>query len=258
QPAAVVLALGGGSWSRLGSDGAWAPWLAERGVELAPLLPSNCGFEVAWSEHLRQRHAGAALKGVAIEYLDAGGLTQRQPGEFIVTGYGVEGSLIYAASAALRSAGLGDGKASFKLDLLPHRSLEWVAREVAHPRGPRSLSTHLKTRLGLHGVKAALIHERVPKAELADPQRLAEHIKGLQIEVGAARPLDEAISSAGGVRFQALDPQLMLRALPGVFCAGEMLDWEAPTGGYLITACLATGRAAGQGAAQWLAAPKSV
>jgi uncharacterized flavoprotein (TIGR03862 family) len=256
QPQATVLALGGASWSRLGSDGAWWPLLQARGVPLAPLRPSNCGFDVAWSEHLRSRYAGAPLKGVALQVdsLQPGAAPWRQAGECVLTAGGVEGSLVYAASALLREHLAQRGQASFHLDLLPQRSAEWVAREVAHPRGPRSLATHLKTRLKLDGAKSALVWECVPKADQADPLKLAAALKALPVTVTAARPLDEAISTAGGVPFEALDPGLMLHALPGVFCAGEMLDWEAPTGGYLLTACFATGRLAGQGAAQWLAA----
>jgi uncharacterized flavoprotein (TIGR03862 family) len=246
RPQATVLALGGASWARLGSDGAWWPWLQARGIELAPLRPSNCGFDVGWSEHLKSRFAGEPLKSVAITFEG-----WRQAGECVLTASGVEGSLVYAASARLREALARDGGASFELDLLPARSLEWVTQELAHPRGPRSLATHLKTRLHLSGVKAALLWEIVPKDVQADPVRFAAMIKALPIRVTAARPIDEAISSAGGVRFEALDARLMLRALPGVFCAGEMLDWEAPTGGYLLTACFATGRVAGQGAADW-------
>ena len=249
QPAAIVLALGGASWSRLGSDGAWWPWLEARGVGLAPLAPANCGFDIGWSEHLQQRHAGAPLKSVAIEFE---GL--RQEGEFVLTRGGVEGSLVYAFSAALRDRITAQGSAVFNLDLLPARPLDWVMRELAHPRGPRSLATHLKTRLHLSGVKTALLWELVPKEVQADPLRFAAMIKALPLRVTAPRPIDEAISSAGGVRFEALDDRLMLRALPGFFCAGEMLDWEAPTGGYLLSACFATGRTAGQGAADWLQA----
>jgi uncharacterized flavoprotein (TIGR03862 family) len=248
RPAATVLALGGASWPRLGSDGAWWPLLAGRGVELAPLKPSNCGFDVAWSEHFSSRFAGEPMKSVAIGF-DG----WRQPGEFVITAGGVEGSLIYAVSSALRARIERDGQAEFELDLLPARSLEWVAAELAHPRGPRSLSTHLKTRLNLAGVKAGLLWERVPKDVQADPQRFASQIKALPIRVLAARPIAEAISSAGGVKLESLDERLMLRAMPGVFCAGEMLDWDAPTGGYLLTACFASGLAAGQGAADWLA-----
>ncbi len=256
QPQATVLALGGASWSRLGSDGAWWPLLQARGVPLAPLQPSNCGFDVAWSEHLRSRHAGAPLKGVAmqVDSLQPGRPPWRQAGECVLTAGGIEGSLVYAASALLREHLARDGRATLHLDLLPQRSADWVAREVAHPRGPRSLATHLKTRLKLEGAKAALVWECVPKADQADPAMLAAALKALPVTVTAARPLDEAISTAGGVPFEALDEGLMLQALPGVFCAGEMLDWEAPTGGYLLTACFATGRVAGQGAARWLAA----
>jgi uncharacterized flavoprotein (TIGR03862 family) len=248
KPAATLLALGGASWPRLGSDGAWWPLLAERGVDLAPLKPSNCGFDVAWSEHFSSRFAGEPMKSVAIAF-DG----WRQPGEFVITASGVEGSLIYAASAALRQRIERDGQAEFELDLLPVRSLDWVTAELAHPRGPRSLSTHLKTRLNLYGVKAGLLWERVPKDVQADPQRFAALIKALPIRALAPRPITEAISCAGGVKLESLDERLMLRQLPGVFCAGEMLDWDAPTGGYLLTACFASGRAAGQGVAEWLA-----
>jgi uncharacterized flavoprotein (TIGR03862 family) len=247
-PQATVLALGGASWPQLGSNGAWWPELQARGVGLAPLQPSNCGFDVGWSEHLRSRFAGEPLKSVAIA---VGGW--RQAGEFVVTAQGVEGSLIYAASALLRERLAAAGTATFELDLLPARTPEWVAQELAHPRGPRSLATHLKTRLHLAGVKTALLWETVPKAVQADPVAFAAAIKALPIRVTAARPVAEAISTAGGVQFEAMDARLMLKAMPGVFCAGEMLDWEAPTGGYLLTACFSTGRVAGLGAADWLA-----
>ncbi len=257
----AVLALGGASWSRLGSDGAWVPWLRSRGVPVAPLRPANCGFEVVgavhrgaagWSEHFSSGHAGEALKSVAVELRDANGTAWRQLGEFVVTRYGVEGSLIYAASSRLRDAIDAAGEATAYLDLLPARSLDWVRDELMHPRGSRSLSTHLKTRLGLAGVKAALLHELLDKASLADLAQLAVHVKALPLRLRAARPIDEAISSAGGVPFEALDGGLMLQAMPGVFCAGEMLDWEAPTGGYLLTACFASGLVAGDGARDWL------
>jgi uncharacterized flavoprotein (TIGR03862 family) len=258
----LVLALGGASWSRLGSDGAWMPWLQQAGVELAPLRAANCGFEIesrataagtGWSGHFATRFAGHPLKSVAVEMRHAHGAPWRQAGEFVVTSYGVEGSLIYAASARLRDAIDADGSATLHLDLLPARSLDWVAAELARPRGARSLSTHLKSRLGLHGVKAGLLYELVDKPTLADAPRLAALIKALPLQLRAARPIDEAISSAGGVRFEAMDEALMLKVLPGVFCAGEMLDWDAPTGGYLLSTCFASGRAAGQGALDWLA-----
>ncbi|HYN62127.1 MAG TPA: TIGR03862 family flavoprotein [Rubrivivax sp.] len=258
----VLLALGGGSWSRLGSDGAWVPRLLQHGVDVAPLRAANCGFEVTgraqgapggWSEHFCSRFAGHALKSVAIELRDVHGEVWRQPGEFVVSAYGVEGSLVYAASARLRDELQATGGATLYLDLLPARSREWVAAELAHPRASRSLSTHLKSRLGLAGVKAGLLHELLDKATLADAERLAAMIKALPLCLRAPRPIDEAISSAGGVRFEAMDERLMLKAMPGVFCAGEMLDWEAPTGGYLLSACFASGRVAGQGALAWLA-----
>ena len=248
-PQATVLALGGASWPQLGSTGAWVEPLRNRGVDIAPLQPSNCGFDVGWSEHFAQRFAGQPLKGVAITIR-----SWRQLGECVVTAGGVEGSLVYAASALLRDTLAEQGHAVFHLDLLPARSLEWVTAELAHPRGPRSLSTHLKTRLRIDGVKAGLVWELVPKAMQAEPARLAGFIKALPVTVRAARPIAEAISSAGGVQIEAMTDQLMLRKLPGVFCAGEMIDWEAPTGGYLLTACFATGRAAGRGAVAWLQA----
>jgi uncharacterized flavoprotein (TIGR03862 family) len=244
---ATVLALGGASWARLGSDGAWVPWLQAIGVEVAPLRPANCGFDVAWSEHLRLRFAGAPIKPVAMHFE-----AFARQGEFVLTDYGIEGSLVYAASAALRDAIERDGQATLMLDLLPAFDPARVAREVAHPRGSRSLASHLKSRLGLAGAKMALLRERLPPDSLADAERLAAAIKALPITVTAARPIDEAISSAGGVRLEALDEHLMLRARPGVFCAGEMLDWEAPTGGYLLQASMASGRVAGSGAVVWL------
>jgi len=248
---AVVLALGGASWSRLGSDGAWVPLLQARGVAVAPLLPANCGFDVrgGWSSYFATRFAGQPFKSVAIRFA-----TFHRQGEFVATATGVEGSLVYAASAPLRDEIALKGSATFELDLLPARSLQQVLAEAAHPRGSRSLASHLKSRLRLDGIKLALLHELVPKADLHEPAKLAGAIKALPITVTATRPIDEAISTAGGVSFEALDDALMLRAAPGVFCAGEMLDWEAPTGGYLLTACMATGRAAGLGALQYLAA----
>jgi uncharacterized flavoprotein (TIGR03862 family) len=257
----TVLALGGASWSRLGSDGAWVPLLEQRGVAVAALQPSNCGFDVqptgpgrsGWSDHLRQRFAGQPLKTVAA-FTDADARSDLQQGEFVVTDTGVEGSLVYAFSAKLRDRTATDGQAMLYVDLLPQHSEAQVLAECRHPRGPRSLSTHLKSRLGLHGLKMALLHELLTPQQLADPAQLARAIKALPLPLARPRPLDEAISTAGGVRFDALDEHLMLRALPGVFCAGEMLDWEAPTGGYLLTACMATARVAAQGALQWLAA----
>jgi len=249
---AVVLALGGGSWPQLGSDGAWAPLLAARGVAVAPLLPSNCGFDTGWSEHFRARFAGTPVKTVVASFSDRQGRTFRVEGEFIVTETGIEGGLVYALSAPLRDEIAAAGAATLHLDLAPGRDAARLLEELAHPRGRRSLSSHIQSRTGLKGVKMGLLRELVPAADFADSARLAAAIKALPLKLVAARPLAEAISSAGGVAFEALDERLMLRALPGVFCAGEMLDWEAPTGGYLLTACFATGRAAGAGALSWL------
>jgi hypothetical protein len=249
---AVVLALGGGSWAKLGSDGRWVELLEQAGVAIAPLRPSNCGFDVGWSAYLRERFAGQPVKPVAVSFTDAKGITHRQQGEFVIAGYGVEGSLIYALSAPLRDAIEQNGSATLSLDLLPAHDLPRVIAEVARPRGSRSLSTHLHSRLGLKGVKAALLHEYLPRTDFSDARKLAEAIKALPLRLVAPRPLDEAISSAGGVLFEALDEALMVEQLPGVFCAGEMLDWEAPTGGYLLTACLSSGHAAGLGAIAWL------
>jgi uncharacterized flavoprotein (TIGR03862 family) len=260
-PAATVLALGGASWPRLGSDGAWASLLARRGIDIAPLSPANCGFDVAptgsgragWSDHLRERFEGEPIKPVAMTVTDAAGGAQRQQGEFVLTRTGIEGSLVYAFSARLRDEIAAHGRATLALDLLPQHAPAQVLAETRRPRGARSLSTHLKSRLGLHGAKVALLHELLTPAQLHDPEALAAAIKALPVTLAAPRPVEEAISTAGGVRLEALDDGLMLRALPGVFCAGEMLDWEAPTGGYLLTACLASGRVAGDGVARWLA-----
>ena len=265
---AVVLALGGGSWARLGSDGAWVPMLAAQGVGVAPLQPSNCGFDVArigadgadgaplpgWTEHFRSRFAGHPLKNVAMTVPAPDGSTRSQAGEFVVTLGGIEGSLVYALSAPSRDTIARAGRATVHIDLLPGRSAEFVRDEVTRPRGSRSLATHLKSRLGIDGVKAALLHELLPREVMADAPRLAAAIKALPLTLVMPRPIDEAISTAGGVRFESLDDALMLHALPGVFCAGEMLDWEAPTGGYLLTASFATGAAAARGVLRHLSA----
>lgn len=254
QADAVILALGGGSWARLGSNGAWVPLLQARGVAVAPLLPANCGFDVqgGWSEHFASRFAGQPFKSVAIRFTNSQGVSFQRKGEFVATVSGVEGSLIYAASSLLRDDIIRHGHATFQLDLLPDRPAEKVLAEVCHPRGSRSLSSHLKSRLHLDGIKAAILHELLTKEQINDPTQLAAAIKALPITLVAARPIDEAISTAGGVLFEVMDQNLMLEQLPGVFCAGEMLDWEAPTGGYLLTACFASGYRAGQGVLRYL------
>ena len=248
---AVILALGGGSWPQLGSDGRWIPLLEQAGIPVVPLRPANCGFDVAWSDFLRERFAGQPLKSVAVALTDARGQRHERRGEFIVSATGVEGSLIYALSAPLRDVIEQQGNTTLSVDLLPDHDRQRVFEEVARPRGSRSLASHLQSRLGLKGLKMALLHECLPRDDFADPAKLAQAIKALPLQLLAPRPLAEAISSAGGVPFEALDAQLMLQKLPGVFCAGEMLDWEAPTGGYLLTACLAGGRVAGEGAARY-------
>jgi hypothetical protein len=287
---AVLLALGGGSWARLGSDGAWIPLLAERGVQVAPLQPSNCGFDVGrpvalqeqqeqesadgetrreflkdllgqghapqagWTEHFSSRYAGQPFKSVAISFTDSKGQSFNRKGEFVATATGVEGSLIYAASSLLRDEIAAKGSATFMLDLMPDKTFEQVLVEVRHPRGSRSLSSHLKSRLSLDGIKAAILHEVLSKEAMHKPVELAQAIKALPLTLLSARPIDEAISSAGGVLFEAMDAQFQLKPAAGktlpqpVFCAGEMLDWEAPTGGYLLSACLSSGRSAAQGA----------
>ncbi|MNB57210.1 dihydropyrimidine dehydrogenase subunit A [compost metagenome] len=249
KPDATLLALGGGSWSRLGSDGAWMLALEQRGVGLAPLQPSNCGFEVqAWSDLMVSKFAGAPLKNIAI------GLNDDIPrlGECVITATGIEGSLIYALSAPIREAINQYGAAVVHIDLLPGRPVDKLQAALSKPRGSRSMAKHLHSQVGIDGVKAALLRELTDAATFADPALLARAIKALPLTLVKTRPLDEAISSAGGVTFEAMDERLMLKALPGVFCAGEMLDWEAPTGGYLLTGCFASGRAAGLGIVQWL------
>ena len=247
QHDAVVLALGGASWARLGSDGAWVPWLEAAGVGVAPLQPANCGFDMPWTEHFSSRFAGQPFKSVAIAFTDSQGRSFSRKGEFVATATGIEGSLVYAASALLRDEIAAHGSATLTLDLLPDRSAEQVLAAVRHPRGARSLSSHLKSRLGIDGIKAGVLHEALTREAMQMPETLAATIKAVPLRLVAPRPIDEAISTAGGVRFDALDDGLMTRARPRVFCAGEMLDWEAPTGGYLLTAAMASGAAAARG-----------
>lgn len=244
---ATVLALGGGSWRRLGSDGAWVDWLKQAEVEVEPLSPSNCGFDVEWSDHFREKYEGHPIKSVVLSFGEF-----RQQGEFIVTKEGVEGGLIYSASDFIRDQIYASGTATVLLDLQPDRALEWLIEKLSRPRGSKSLASYLEKTLGIKGVKAGLLREFVSKEDFADAKRLAGFIKALPVPFVAPRPLDEAISTAGGVMFDSLDENLMLKNLPGVFCAGEMLDWEAPTGGYLLTACFSSGYAAGNGVLNYL------
>ena len=249
---AIVLALGGGSWSILGSDGSWQEIMHTRGIDVAPLQPANCGFDVNWSLFLRERHAGAPIKPVSMHWKSASGEELHRQGEFVLTRDGIEGSLVYALSSHLRDDISAHGSTTVHLDLLPGREQERLIRDLSHPRGKHSMAKHLHRHAGIDGAKAALLHEVLERDVFDNPQRLAAAIKSLPLRLQRPRPLDEAISSAGGVRLEALDDQLMLRKLPGVFCAGEMLDWEAPTGGYLLTASMASGRMAGMGAANWI------
>lgn len=252
QADAVVLALGGGSWPKLGSDAAWVPILAARNVPIAPLQPANCGFDVKWTDHFRTKFAGHPVKTVGVVAKTVDDVVIRRQGEFVITDTGIEGGVIYAVSACLRDVIAAKGIATLRLDLSPDRVVKRLIEDLSLPRGKRTMATHLERRVGMAGVKAGLLREVIPKEEFTDPVRLAAAIKSLPLRLVATRPLEEGISTAGGVSFKALDARLMIRSLPGVFCAGEMLDWEAPTGGYLLTACFASGRVAGAGAVKWL------
>ena len=247
----VVFALGGGSWAKLGSDGRWVSAFEGMGVPIAPLRPANCGFNVGWSEFMRTRFSGQPVKSVVAVFVDGQGKEVRRQGEFVITEEGIEGGLVYALSGDLRDIIAQNGEAILQLDLLPGFDIQRVIDEVARPRGSRSLSSHLHSRLGLRGVKMALLNECLSRQEMNDPLTLATAIKTLPLRLISPRPLEEAISSAGGVLFEALNDSLMLRDMPGLFLAGEMLDWEAPTGGYLLSACLASGYVAGKGVAAW-------
>jgi hypothetical protein len=249
---AVVLALGGASWPRLGSDAAWVPLMTSREVPVTPLQPANCGFDADWSPYLRERFAGQPVKPVAIALTDVDNKVHNRQGEILLTETGLEGSLIYALSAPIRERILADGEITIALDLAPGLAIERVVAEVTRPRGSRSMASHLHGRIGIGGVKLALLHEVLSKEAFADADGLAHAIKALPVRLTRARPIAEAISTAGGIPFEALDAHLMIERLPGVFCAGEMLDWEAPTGGYLLTACFASGLVAGRGASAYL------
>ena len=245
-PRATLLALGGASWPRTGSDGAWTELLAARGVEIAPLRPSNMGFEVPWSDHLRGRFAGQPVKSVGLAFGD-----RRLKGEFVITETGIEGGAVYALSAPLRDAIEREGWAALTIDLMPDTPESEIAKRLRR-RGAESLSTFLKKSLSLTGPRAALLREFAPAADLPDPAALARHIKGLPMVLTGVRPIDRAISTAGGVRLEEVDASLMLTRLPGTFVAGEMLDWEAPTGGYLLQGCFAMGARVGKGVLGYL------
>lgn len=251
---ALVLALGGASWRRLGSNGAWVPLLRERSVQVNELVPSNCGFDVAWSEVLRSQHAGAPLHGVGLSCVDAQGMPRQILSEAIISAYGIEGTGIYALSKYLRENLAQNGSALLNIDLLPDLSPEKIVQKLNKPREKNSLSNFLRKQLNLSPAKLALLRELTSKQTFENPTLLAMAIKKLSVTLTATRPIDEAISSAGGVSAKELDASYMLKKIPGVFCAGEMLDWDAPTGGYLLTGCIASGRAAGNGVVSYLRA----
>ncbi|MCG8276185.1 TIGR03862 family flavoprotein [Stenotrophomonas sp. NLF4-10] len=252
QADATVLALGGGSWPQLGSDGGWVEALRTRGVEIAPLQAANCGFDIDWSTHFQQRHAGSPLKPIIAHWRDAHGTAHTLQGECVASGYGIEGSVIYAIAADLREAINRDGHAMLELDLVPGRELQRLHADLARPRKGRSFGEHLRRAAGVDAAKAALVFEILGKDAGNDLDAVARTLKRLPLRLLRPRPMSEAISTAGGVRLEAMDARLMLRALSGVFCAGEMLDWEAPTGGYLLTACYASALRAAEGAVDWL------
>lgn len=253
---AVVLALGGASWPQLGSNAAWVPLLKAKGVQVAPLEPSNCGFNVSWSDHFKSHFAGEPLSPVAITFTNESGTSSRRLGQFVVTEHGVEGSLIYALSGLLREQIKAHGSTQIYLDLLPDLPLHRAVQHCEHPRGSRSVAGHLQSRLNLRGVKTALLRELCTPETLQEPVLLANAIKALPINLLSPRPIEEVISTAGGVKLESMNRNLMLKEYPGVFCAGEMLDWEAPTGGYLLTACFASGKVAGKAALEWIAQKK--
>lgn len=250
--AAAVLALGGASWPRLGSNGAWVPVLQKAGVAVADLEPSNCGFAINWSDFVRTRCAGEPLNTIALSLTDHAQQNYYQRGECIISATGIEGSAIYAISGPLRETIRQQGAAQLRVDLLPDLSAEKISRALQRPRGKDSLNNFLRKQLKLPPIKIHLLREVASAENWESPAQLATLIKSLPLTLHATQPIAEAISSAGGVTFAALDQALMLKTLPGIFCAGEMLDWEAPTGGYLLTACFATGRRAGEGVIDWL------
>jgi uncharacterized flavoprotein (TIGR03862 family) len=243
---AVILALGGGSWARLGSTGEWISILRNHGLNIETLKPSNCGFNVNWSAYFQQRFAGQPLKNVCLKFGDF-----QKKGDVMLTENGIEGGLIYAASALIRDEIFQNGTATIYLDLFPDKTHEALMGKLNKPRGKLSTAQFWRRQLGLEGVKAGLVREVLDVENFNSLELVCETLKALPLTIQSPRPIDEAISSAGGVPFDELNNDLMCKKLAGVFCAGEMLDWEAPTGGYLLTACLATGRAAGFGVINW-------
>ena len=243
---ATLLALGGPSWPRLGTDGAFLPVLAEKGLTVSPYRPANCGFDVEWPEGFAEEWAGHPIKSVNLSYGD-----QMVQGDFVITRTGIEGGSVYAMSAALRDAIEEKGEAILTVDMRPHHSHEELLEKINKPRGKQSMANHLRKSLHLRGVKSALLKACTDKDVMTDGNKLAGALKALPIRLTSPRPLEEAISTAGGVALSELDETMMVKQMPGLFIAGEMLDWEAPTGGYLLTACLSQGHRAAEGIARY-------
>lgn len=250
---AVVMALGGASWPQLGSKGEWLAPFAQQGIEVAPFRPANCSFNVAWSQHLVQHYAGAPIKPVILHYQDSAGQSYQHQGELILSASGLEGGLIYRFSAVLRDAIQSFGSQTIYLDMLPSLNEQQALNKLNQSSARLSLSNKLKTSLNLSAVKIGLVQEWVKQHNVTPNYvSLVQLLKHYPVSLIAVGEIAQAISSAGGVKQSALDERLMLTTKPGVFCVGEMLDWEAPTGGYLLTASLATARWAAQGVAEWL------
>ena len=244
---ALLLALGGASWPQTGSDGSWTTLIAARGVLLEPFRPANCGVEVAWSEHFRTRFSGKPLKNILLRCGD-----RQATGDVMVTAHGLEGGPVYALSGVIRDLLEKGSPIPLFLDLKRDLPLERMQEKLEHPRGKESLANFLRKTIHLTGPAYSLLREICSPEELSNPASLAEHIKNLPVPISNTRPLAEAISSAGGITFPEVNEDLMLRKLPGVFVAGEMLDWEAPTGGYLLQGAFTTGNLAAQGLLKWL------
>ena len=249
----TILALGGASWPKLGSDAAWVPWLTKGGVSVSPLKPSNCGFDVNWSAHFLDRFEGDPVKNVRLGF--QGNFIA---GDFVITARGLEGGPVYGLSSKLVKSIENTGPVTLTVDLLPGRTGADIQDRLGRPRGKMSLGTYFKKNLKLSGVKASLLYECTDKAAFDDPIHLAASIKALPLIINAPRPIEEAISSSGGVAWHNLDDSLQLNTLPGVYVAGEMMDWDAPTGGYLLSACMATGRWAGEAVAKRLNAASAL
>ena len=247
----VILALGGASWPHLGSTGSWTAHFTEKGIQTAPFKPANMGFNVTWSAVFKDKFSGQPLKNIEISFSSIDGKKHQQLGELMVTEYGVQGNLIYTHSKALRECLEQQRPLTVNLDLLPHRTLEQLTKQLNAPRGKLSLSAFWK-RCGIEGIKASLLREQLDKATLNQAELIAITLKTFPLTLQSPRPIAEAISTAGGVSFEAVDSNLMLKNAPGIFCAGEMLDWEAPTGGYLLTAVMAQGKQAAHGAIDYL------